>query len=96
MDLEGIQHLIDEAIGDGLLIESEGTVLSSAEGFNYAGRAVLGALCLVLGQPAFNQYCSNQRKFLGWLASKGNPISKKARPDRTRRRSGRSLSRQGG
>jgi len=79
VDLSAIRELVDEAIDDGLLFRSEGTVLSSAEGFNVAARAVLGALLDNAGLPSFNTYCANQKKMLGWLAAKSNPISKQAR-----------------
>lgn len=79
MNVSSIRELVEEAITEGLLFRSEGTVLSSAEGFNVAGRAVLGALLDNAGLPGFNTYCTNQKKTLGWLVAKGNPISKQAR-----------------
>lgn len=79
LDLSEIRKFVDEAISDGLLFRSEGTVLSSVDGFNVSARAVLGALLDNLGRPPFNTYCTNQKRLLGWLASKSNPISERAR-----------------
>jgi len=61
-------------------------MLSTAEGYNIAGVAVLGAMILNLGQPTFNAYCENQRRAIGWLQSKTNPIQAEARDLRAKRR----------
>ncbi len=79
MELDEIEFLVQEAFGRGLLFRSEGTVLSSAEGFNYAARAVLGAMVVNLGQQQFNSYFRNQKTLVGWLGSKSDPISARAR-----------------
>ncbi len=79
MDISTMRSLVDEAIDEGFLFRSEGTVLSSAEGYNYTARAMIGALLDFSGTPSFNNYCKNQKTLTGWLASKGNPINEKAR-----------------
>ena len=39
-----------------------------------------------LGHPTFNAYCENQKRVIGWLQSKTNPIQAQARDLRAKRR----------
>jgi hypothetical protein len=79
MELKEMRNLVDEAIDNGYLIKSGGTVLSTSIGYHYAGRAVLGALLENLGSVNLNKYIKNQKSMLGWLVSKSNPIAGQAR-----------------
>lgn len=87
MTIEEMEALVHETTAAGLLFESDGTVLSTAEGYNHAALAVIGALLLNLGKPGFNTYCENQRRALGWLFSRSNPISRQGRDLRVKYRS---------
>jgi hypothetical protein len=84
MTVEEIRACIDVAVTRGYLFEQGGTMLSTAEGYNQAALAVLGAMLLNLGKPTFNMYCESQSRALGWLQSKANPISRQARELRTK------------
>ena len=88
LKVEQIRLLVNEAVRAGYIFvfEPEGTMLSTAEGYNRAGVAVLGAMVLNLGQPTFNLYCENQRRAIGWLQSRTNPIQVEARELRAKRR----------
>jgi len=88
MTVDDMQAHLNAEVADGLLLENQGTILSTAEGYNHAACAATGALVLNLGNPGFNMYCENQRRMLGWLTSKANPLSRRARELRSRHRSG--------
>lgn len=84
MTIEEIRAHVDYAVACGYLFEQDNTMLSTAEGYNHAAEAVLGAMLLNLGRPNFNIYCENQLRSIGWLQSKTNPISQQARELRKR------------
>lgn len=84
--VEQIRFLVNEAVRAGYIFEQDRTMVGSAEGYNRAGIAVLGAMILNLGQPTFNTYCENQQRAIGWLQSKTNPIQAEARELRAKRR----------
>ena len=84
MTLEEIRARVDDAVVLGYLFERDGSMLSTAEGYNRAALAVLGAILLNLGKPTLNKYCENQGRALGWLQSKANPISRQARELRSK------------
>lgn len=87
MTVDEMQAHLKAEIAGGLLFENQGTILSSAEGYNHAACAAIGAMVFNLGKAGFNIYCENQRRMLGWLTSKTNPISRRARELRSRYRS---------
>jgi hypothetical protein len=82
--LEEIRARVDDGVALGYLFEQDGSMLSTAEGYNRAALAVLGAMLLNLGKPILNKYCENQGRALGWLQSKANPISRQGRELRTK------------
>lgn len=88
MTVEDMEARLGAELASGLLFESEGTILSSAEGYNHAACAVIGAMLLNIGKPTFNVYCDNQRRTLGWLMSRTNPICREARQLRSKSRAG--------
>jgi len=79
MTIQEMEAHVQAGIARGLLFENEGTILSTAEGYNHAALAVIGATLLNLGKPTLNTYCENQRRALGWLFSRTNPISRQGR-----------------
>lgn len=85
--MEQIRSLVNEAVRAGYLFEQDGTMLSTGEGYNRAGVAVLGAMVLNIGQGTFNTYCKNQLRAIGWVQSKTNPVQARARELRAKRRS---------
>jgi hypothetical protein len=65
MTVDEMRAHLNVEIDAGLQFESEGTILSSAQGVGHAACAAIGALVLNLGGPGFNAYCENQRRMLG-------------------------------